>query len=94
VRFGGEEFLVFLSGSGVSDAVDWANVLRAELEAQILRSGGNAYRVTASFGVATFSPGHGHWSELIRLADSALYRAKSEGRNQVRMAMPTARCIA
>ena len=39
--------------------------------------------ITASLGVAAF-PEHGDdWEELIRTADTALYRAKKEGRNRV-----------
>jgi diguanylate cyclase (GGDEF)-like protein len=44
--------------------------------------------MTASLGVALF-PQHGReWTAVLEEADAALYRAKQEGRNTVRVASP------
>lgn len=87
-RYGGEEFLALLPGQTGAMAADWADALRRELQTQVVNPGRDAFRITASFGVASF-PEHGLCcSDLIGLADRALYAAKRAGRNQVRTASP------
>jgi diguanylate cyclase (GGDEF)-like protein/PAS domain S-box-containing protein len=87
-RYGGEEFLALLPGQTGAMAADWADALRKELQTQVVNPGRDAFRITASFGVASF-PEHGLCcSDLIGLADRALYAAKRAGRNQVRTASP------
>lgn len=91
-RYGGEEFLVVLPGQTAAMAADWANELRKELQAQTIKPGRGAFRITASFGVAAF-PRHGeNHGAVIGLADRALYEAKRGGRNQVRIAGLPLRC--
>ncbi len=80
-RYGGEEFLLILPGSGFTHAKQRAEELRAAIQAIRVFEGDNAIPLTASFGVASGFP-FGH-EELIREADTALYRAKSNGRNCV-----------
>jgi diguanylate cyclase (GGDEF)-like protein len=85
-RFGGEEFAVLLPGLRRKAAVQVAEQLRAGIEALAVPHPATAAgRVTASFGVATLSPGHHGQgpADLIESADLALYRAKGEGRNRV-----------
>jgi len=78
-RYGGEEFFVLMPETGTHGAVELAHRVRAQLAAEPLPAG----TVTLSFGVAEF-PGHGDTGEaLIAVADSALYQAKREGRDQV-----------
>lgn len=78
-RWGGEEFLVFLPGTGL----DGARALAERLRASIEEGGGRTpVAVTASLGVA----GHRNdesLDQLIHRADQALYQAKNEGRNRV-----------
>lgn len=84
-RYGGEEFLVLLPGQTAATAADWADDLRKDLQAQLVNPGRDAFRLTASFGVAAF-PEHGLCCEdVIGFADKALYAAKRCGRNQVRI---------
>jgi two-component system cell cycle response regulator len=83
-RFGGEEFVVVLPETPLSGGVAFAERIRAQLEAQPFHDGDGIINVTTSIGVAVF-PAEGVESidELIARADSALYRAKTEGRNRV-----------
>jgi diguanylate cyclase (GGDEF)-like protein len=75
-RWGGEEFLVVLPGADEASAVGAAERLRLRL----VDAG-----VTASFGVAEFEAGDTVTS-WVRRADDAMYVAKHEGRNTVRVA--------
>ncbi|MGO4452440.1 GGDEF domain-containing protein [Phyllobacterium sp. TAF24] len=86
-RFGGEEFAILLSGDLLSDVVMRARRLRLALQRhEIVLADGARLNMTASFGVASGSLGAEEWPRLIKAADIALYRAKSEGRNRVRFA--------
>ena len=82
-RYGGEEFLLVLPGMTEAGAIERAELLRRTIEATHFSYGASQITVTASFGVATF-PRHGRTTdELIAAADTALYSAKSGGRNRV-----------
>jgi GGDEF domain-containing protein len=61
--------------------------LRAAVFAITLRVAGNTIpSISASFGLAIFPDVTGNRTDLIQLADRALYRAKGEGRNRVAVA--------
>lgn len=82
-RYGGEEMVVVMPGLTQNKAYELAESLRlkiADLEIDGLK-------VTVSIGVAGV-PGHevADGEALVKLADSALYVAKANGRNQVRVA--------
>jgi diguanylate cyclase (GGDEF)-like protein len=84
-RYGGEEFLIIFSGAGEDDALTLAErVLRAVSETPL--TGDHLEPVgpvTLSAGLAIM-PDHGSdISELIGLADRAMYRAKESGRNRI-----------
>lgn len=87
-RFGGEEFVVLLPETGSQGAQMLAERLRAAVESMRIRRADNGEAistVTASFGVATYRKDDSI-KFLIERADKALYQAKSDGRNRVRMA--------
>jgi len=92
-RFGGEEFLLLLRRTSLSEAVVLAERLRRRIEAAAIphpRAEGAI--VTASFGVASARTGGEIGSdELLAAADAALYAAKRSGRNQVWPPMPVTR---
>jgi len=83
-RYGGEEFAVILSGASMDAARLRAELLRADLAQMVVEQGGQPLdRVTVSIGIAA-APEHGqNAEEIIRAADRALYRAKSEGRDRI-----------
>ena len=80
-RQGGDEFTVLLTGlSGVDDAIQVAQSIRASLRAP-LQVGSRELIVTVSIGCATNGHPHDRADDLLRHADSAMYRAKALGRN-------------
>ncbi len=89
-RIGGEEFLVVLPGSGLAEATEIAERLRACVEAlpeaDVQRDGCSA---TISVGIAEMVPADLGLEGLQQRADEALYRAKAEGRNRVAAAAPS-----
>jgi diguanylate cyclase len=87
-RFGGEEFLLLLPNiSEVRLAALAAERFRSAVEAHPWSELAPDLAITCSIGVAASCAGEGVADTLAR-ADAALYRAKSEGRNRVRIADP------
>ncbi|WDU62170.1 GGDEF domain-containing protein [Pseudomonas poae] len=84
-RFGGEEFVLLMPDSCLSDALAAGDALRAAIEACPFHFKGEPVTITVSMGVAQFQPGERSDAALKR-ADAALYRAKAAGRNQVQAA--------
>ncbi|MCV6589860.1 MAG: GGDEF domain-containing protein [Marinobacterium sp.] len=81
-RYGGEEFLILLPESTSEQAYQVAEEIRRALSNMLVAlEDGQSLRLTSSFGVACFN-GHPDYMETIKEADSALYTAKREGRNQ------------
>ncbi|KAG0733156.1 hypothetical protein G6F31_012664 [Rhizopus arrhizus] len=86
-RYGGEEFLVLLAGGDLDAGRRLAESLRLALQQLDIRvGGGTALRVTASFGVAEGGTDALGWRTLLRAADAAMYQAKAQGRDRVRVA--------
>ncbi|QND54581.1 GGDEF domain-containing protein (plasmid) [Phyllobacterium sp. 628] len=86
-RFGGEEFAILSSGDLLADTVMRARRIRLALQRHEILIGNDVrLSMTASFGVASGPLGEAELPRLIKAADVALYRAKSEGRNRVRFA--------
>lgn len=83
-RLGGEELLVVLPGARVEDAERKAQELRAEIaKLQIVHGGRELGEATISIGIALY-PQHGAAvGDLLRVAATALYAAKREGRDRV-----------
>jgi len=83
-RIGGEEFAVLLPEAGQEQAMDAAERLRAALAgAQVKLDSGLPLHFTVSLGVVTLEEKDTNIDILLNQADQALYRAKSQGRNQV-----------
>jgi diguanylate cyclase (GGDEF)-like protein len=87
-RFGGEEFAAFLLDAELAQGLVAAERIRAEIENNrfsVIRQGkaAESHSITISIGVAAFPTDSSDPIELVEHADSALYRAKREGRNRV-----------
>ena len=83
-RYGGEEFTIILPEVSSDEAFDIAERIRKEFKSEskkrLLR------QVTVSFGVSVFPDDGETAQKLLKSADEALYRAKSEGRDRTCLA--------
>jgi diguanylate cyclase (GGDEF)-like protein len=83
-RYGGEEFIAILPNTDEEAAAHFAERVREQVEAHLFRDEENEIRMTVSCGVAS-APLEGTDSPeaLLKMADEALYSAKTSGRNRV-----------
>jgi diguanylate cyclase (GGDEF)-like protein len=83
-RYGGEEFVVILPGSDMAGAREGAEQLREAVRNEpVVFEGNNLGHLTISIGVATWPSTTDEPGQLFKLADKALYRAKTGGRDNV-----------
>ena len=85
-RFGGDEFVLILPDTSAELGAQRAEEMRIAVGHEEIQYHDHLLRpMTLSFGIATF-PVNGRTSkDLLRASDTALYRAKSEGRDRVRL---------
>lgn len=84
-RYGGEELATILVATERGRMMDFAESVRQDVEKLTFEAIPDL-RVTVSLGIASAPQDGNSVEELFRKADSALYRAKKEGRNRVRSA--------
>lgn len=83
-RYGGDEFVIVLPNTGKTGAMTLATKLCELFRTHdFLDDTGVAFRMTASFGIATFPDDAKSKDDLIRLADQAMYRVKEASRDAV-----------
>ncbi|MBG59655.1 MAG: GGDEF domain-containing protein [Halobacteriovoraceae bacterium] len=82
-RYGGEEFVVLLPNTNLKQAFEIAERLRKLVESHEFIYDGQRLPVTASIGVADYRQGVNTGTDLFKRADSAVYKSKEGGRNQV-----------
>jgi len=80
-RFGGEEFILLMPNKDTNDVMGRLEKLRQQIACADMDIN---QKVTASFGLAS-SHEYSEFKQLIDSADSALYRAKNDGRNCIRV---------
>jgi diguanylate cyclase (GGDEF)-like protein/PAS domain S-box-containing protein len=83
-RYGGEEFLVILLESSLEDTIRRANEIREEIKnMEVVFQNQVLGTITVSMGVAEYPDYGNRMDDLLRVADTALYKAKQEGRDRV-----------
>ena len=90
-RFGGEEFVVFLKKADREDAGIVAERIRQSVDKTPLLEAGERVAVTVSIGVSSITMAC-EIEDAIKSADSALYQAKTAGRNRVVFAEQASTC--
>ena len=82
-RYGGEEFCILLPNTNLKQAFEIAERLRKLVEKHEFMYDGKRLPVQASIGVADYRLGVNTGTDLFKRADSAVYKSKEGGRNQV-----------
>ena len=87
-RFGGDEFAAFLLDADLAQGLVAAERIRQTIEEydfSVVKQGSarSTHHITVSVGVASFPTDSSDPIELVEMADSALYRAKRQGRNRI-----------
>ena len=88
VRYGGEEFLLVLTDTGIEPALKVAEKIRAEVEATKVPLPSGILQKTISIGVSEFPTDADTFWQVVKYADVALYKAKAGGRNRVVRFLP------
>ena len=89
-RFGGEEFVIALPNTEIDGARLLASRIRSSVASLTWEAGGKSFNATLSIGVTTLGGRESRvvrslLEEMLREADKALYVAKTDGRNSVRV---------
>lgn len=82
-RYGGEEFVILLPKTNLKYSFEIAERLRKLIESHSFTYDSQKLPVTASIGVADYRQGVHSGVDLFKRADSAVYKSKENGRNQV-----------
>lgn len=86
-RYGGEEFVVILDGASLTVTQQRAEQFRKAVAQMEVTHHGNPIQVTISIGIAAL-PEHGRdLAAALQAADTAVYQAKHNGRNQIALAV-------
>lgn len=82
-RYGGEEFALLLPNTTQEEAKRLAEQIRTHIAYHPIEMNRQSVRISLSLGVAAISSEMSDVNDLLNLADSRLYGAKTQGRNQV-----------
>ena len=84
-RYGGEEFMVFLSDITRENAINIAQRVRKNIEKLLILNENHTFKCTCSIGIYYTQPIQNTLTleQMIEKADQALYEAKHNGRNRV-----------
>lgn len=85
-RLGGEEFGITLNHMKTEDAAAWANRFREAVSKIEIEHNNQKFRFTVSIGMSMPMEDDQTFDDIINRADKALYEAKNEGRNRVKLA--------
>jgi diguanylate cyclase (GGDEF)-like protein len=93
-RWGGEEFLVALPESGLEQAKRVAVALARRIAGTVTEYDSARIQLTTSIGITIACPGEEDPEPALARADAALYRAKTDGRNCIRIMLPDTEAVA
>jgi diguanylate cyclase (GGDEF)-like protein len=83
VRWGGEEFLLYLYDTSMEQAYAFTEYLQQEIGKLTIQINGHVIQVTASFGITDVNnETDNSFYSAYKAADAALYEAKNQGRNR------------
>jgi diguanylate cyclase (GGDEF)-like protein len=82
-RYGGEEFMILLPNTDMEHAVEMANKILTSVREHHFSQVGRHCQITVSIGISEYGESVIKDNDLIEQADSALYQAKKQGRNQI-----------
>ncbi|MNP14681.1 putative diguanylate cyclase YcdT [compost metagenome] len=83
-RFGGEEFIIFISNMEKKNIEERVDSLRKVIEENEFKVGDTIIKITSSFGISILEgAGELNFEKAYRFADEALYQAKESGRNKI-----------
>jgi diguanylate cyclase (GGDEF)-like protein len=86
VRYGGDEFVLILTETGIDEALQVAERIRTKIEGHHFTGGRRLrFSLTASFGLAIFPVHALSPQQLIAYADRAMYQAKAANKNCIRV---------
>lgn len=80
IRYGGDEFLILMESVDHADAIDGAEKIRQQITTSTLQMPQYTIKISVTIGIAY---GATSWTELMKKADSALLKAKKEGKNRI-----------
>jgi diguanylate cyclase (GGDEF)-like protein/PAS domain S-box-containing protein/putative nucleotidyltransferase with HDIG domain len=83
-RYGGEEFMI-ITNLSAAEIMKYANKLHTTIENHLFSYSGHTVHITVSIGIAEYRSDLKSRQELIERADTALYQAKKDGRNLIRL---------
>jgi diguanylate cyclase (GGDEF)-like protein len=90
VAYGGDEFVIVLPGFGKETATGKAEEIRSKMsQTKYLSKYGHQVAIQASFGLATYPDDSTELSDLLALADNAMFHVKRTGKDTV---MPVPHC--
>ncbi len=87
-RYGGEEFAMLLPGLAIEDSEEFADQVRSEVSGITFLVKGKQIKITISCGITSLQDGD-NAQAMFERADKALYEAKEEGRNRVKISFPS-----
>jgi len=87
-RYGGDEFIIVMPETIKSEAAVVAERVRKTVEEITVSAGNTVVRATVSIGAASYPQDVTSKQALIKAADDALYAAKNDGRNALRIFTP------
>jgi diguanylate cyclase (GGDEF)-like protein len=93
-RYGGEEFLIVLPNTSLRGAHAFAERLREEVEASVVKHDDQSFQMRVSLGVAAVRDDDASCERWLSRTDQALYRAKQGGRNRTEIDIPAVENLA